>query len=63
VLRFPPDASAGIIVIDAGPRASHRGLLDRTRELLTIIKTRSPEHALWIVEPGRLRVHLSEDDE
>lgn len=28
VLRFPPEASARIIVIDLGPRASHRGLLD-----------------------------------
>jgi predicted nuclease of predicted toxin-antitoxin system len=63
VLRFPPDESAGIIVIDAGPRASHRSLLDRTRELLTIIKTRSPERTLWIVEPGRVRVHLAKDDE
>jgi uncharacterized protein with PIN domain len=63
VLRFPPDASAGIIVIDAGPRASHRSLLDRTRELLTIIKTRSPERTLWIVEPGRVRIHLAKDDE
>jgi hypothetical protein len=50
-------------VIDAGPRASHRSLLDRTRELLTIIKTRSPERTLWIVEPGRVRVHLAKDDE
>lgn len=55
VLRFPPDASAGIIVIDAGPRASHQGLLNRTRELLSVIETRSPDGSLWIVEPGRVR--------
>jgi len=51
-------------VIDAGPRASHRSLLDRKRELLTIINNiRSPQRALWIVEPGRVRVHLAKDNE
>ena len=63
VLRFPPGESAGIIVIDAGPRATHRSLLDRTRELLAIVETRSPERALWIVEPGRVRVHLAKGEE
>jgi phosphoenolpyruvate-protein kinase (PTS system EI component) len=62
VLRFPPDKSAGIVVIDAGPRASHRGLLARTRELFSIFATRSPERALWIVEPGRVRIHLAKDE-
>jgi predicted nuclease of predicted toxin-antitoxin system len=63
VLRFPPEASAGIIVIDVGPRASHQGLLNRTRERLALIETRSPDGVLWIVEPGRVRVHLAKDDE
>jgi hypothetical protein len=63
VLRFPPIASAGIIVIDPGSRASHRGLLERTRELLAMVEMRSPDRALWIVEPGRVRVHLTNDDE
>jgi len=63
VLRFPPEVSAGIIIIDAGPRASHRALLDRVRELLTFLDTRSPDHALWIVEPGRLRIHLPKDSD
>lgn len=63
VLRFPPDAGAGIIVIDVGPRASHQGLLNRTRDLLALIETRSPDRALWIVEPGRVRVHLARGDE
>ena len=63
VLRFPPEASAGIIVIEVGPRASHRSLLERTRELLTLLETRSPERALWILEPGRVRIHLAKDEE
>jgi hypothetical protein len=63
VLRFPPAAGAGIIVIDLGPRATHRGLLERTRELLAMVETRSSDRSLWIVEPGRVRVHLTKDEE
>jgi predicted nuclease of predicted toxin-antitoxin system len=63
VLRFPPDASAGIIVIDAGPQASHQALLARVRELLRTLTTRSPDRELWIVEPGRVRIHLAKDEE
>jgi hypothetical protein len=33
------------------------------RELLIVLRTRSPEGALWIVEPGRLRIHLPPDEE
>jgi predicted nuclease of predicted toxin-antitoxin system len=63
ILRFPPGASAGIIVIDPGSRASHRGLLERARELLAMVETRSPDRALWIVEPGRVRIHLTDREE
>ena len=58
VLRYPPAGSAGIMVLAIGHRASHGALLERVRELLKALETRSPEGALWIVEPGRLRVHL-----
>jgi hypothetical protein len=50
-------------VIDLGSRASHRGLLERTRELLAMVETRSPDRAPWIVEPGRVRIHLANDAE
>jgi hypothetical protein len=45
------------------PRPTHAALLDRVRELLTVLRTRSPEGALWIVEPGRVRIHLPPDDD
>jgi Domain of unknown function (DUF5615) len=61
ILRFPPSASSGIIVIDPGPRAGHRALLERVRELLAVVETRSPDGSLWIVEPARLRIHLTND--
>jgi predicted nuclease of predicted toxin-antitoxin system len=63
VLRYPPAASAGIVVLEIGPRATHRALLDRVRELLALLNTRSPAGELWIVEPGRLRIHLPPDEE
>lgn len=61
VLRFPPSAGAGIIVIDPGPRMGHRALIERTRELLAMMERRSPAGALRIVEPGRLRVYPTND--
>src|SRR5437660_909859 len=63
VLRYPPAASAGIVILEIGRRTTHPALLDRVRELLRLLDTRSPEGALWIVEPGRLRIHLPSDDE
>ena len=50
-------------MINTGPQASHRGLLERARELLAMVETRSPDRALWIVEPGRVRIHLTDNDE
>jgi predicted nuclease of predicted toxin-antitoxin system len=63
VLRYPPATTAGIVVLETGPRATHAVLLDRVRELVILLNTRSPEGALWIVEPGRLRIHLPSDEE
>jgi predicted nuclease of predicted toxin-antitoxin system len=62
VLRHPPAASAGIVVLEIGSRATHAAVLARVRELLRVLNTRSPEGSLWIVEPGRLRIHLSSDE-
>jgi predicted nuclease of predicted toxin-antitoxin system len=63
VLRYPPAAGAGIVVLELGPRATHAGLLDRVRELLTFLRTQSPDGSLWIVEPGRIRIHLSTNED
>jgi predicted nuclease of predicted toxin-antitoxin system len=61
VLRYPPAATAGIVVLEIGPRGTRAGLLDRVRELL-LYSIRSPEGALWIVELGRLQIHLPADE-
>jgi predicted nuclease of predicted toxin-antitoxin system len=62
VLRFPPENSAGIIVLELGPRATLQGILDRLRDLLKVVETRAVAGALWIVEPGRVRIHLRDGE-
>jgi hypothetical protein len=63
ITRFPPHESAGLIILEVGPHATVRAMLDRIRDLLAILETRSVAGALWIVEPGRVRIHLRDDDE
>jgi hypothetical protein len=58
VLRFPPETSAGIVVLDLNPRPTHGTLVARLQDFLAFSKTRSPVGELWIVEPGRVRIHL-----
>jgi hypothetical protein len=61
VLRFPPDQGAGIVILDLGPRASPRRLLDRLRDFLAVAEEQEVRGSLWIVEPGRVRIHLKSD--
>ena len=63
ILRFPPHSSAGIVVLELGGRASLEALLDRLRALLTNLDSHSVAGRLWIIEPGRVRMHLRSEDE
>jgi predicted nuclease of predicted toxin-antitoxin system len=63
VLRFPPAMGRGIVVLDLGPHPSLRALLDRLKDLLRALESNDPNGALWIVEPGRIRLHLSASDD
>jgi predicted nuclease of predicted toxin-antitoxin system len=58
VMRFPPDTSAGIVVLDAGPRATVQAIVERLEAFLEVAETTSVTGALWIVEPGRVRIHI-----
>ena len=58
VLRFPPERGAGLVILEPGPRATPRSLLDRLQDFLAMAEVRSPRGCLWIVEPGRVRIHL-----
>lgn len=61
VLRFPPERSAGLVVLEPGARVTAQSLLNRLRDFLTLAEAQSPSGALRIVEPGRVRVHLPSD--
>lgn len=56
-LRFLPDQSAGIIVLRTGGRVTPSSIEVCLLTLLAFLKTQKIERALWIVEPGRVRVH------
>jgi predicted nuclease of predicted toxin-antitoxin system len=56
VLRYPPEKTSGIIVL-RGPDdlfPTVRVLIDT---LLEALITDNPSGHLWIVEPGRIRIH------
>jgi hypothetical protein len=62
VLRFPPEQTAGLVILEPGLPLTLRSLLDRLRDFLTFAESQSPAGALWIVEPGRVRVHLRREE-
>lgn len=62
VMRFPPKQAAGIVVLELPPCVTPDALLNRLREFLKLQESRSVMHELWIVEPGRIRVHQKDDE-
>ena len=57
VLRFPPERGAGLVILEPGARVTPRSLLDRLQDFLALADVQSPRGTLWIVEPGRVRIH------
>jgi predicted nuclease of predicted toxin-antitoxin system len=56
-LRFPPEATAGIVVPECKGRLSPTVILARVTELATLLRSHSIDRELWIVESGRVRIH------
>jgi predicted nuclease of predicted toxin-antitoxin system len=56
-LRFPPDVTAGIAVLQCQGRLSPSMILARLGELAAMLRTRPNVRELWIVEPRRIRIH------
>ncbi len=60
VTRFPPDRSAGVVVLRL-PRNPTLPLLESlVSALLRALGDRPLAGRLWMVEPGRIRVHQTE---
>ena len=62
VLRFAPHQSAGIVVLELRSRVTTDALLDRLKVFLKVLERQPLGRELWIVEPGRVRIHTSDED-
>jgi hypothetical protein len=62
VLRYPPETSGGIVVF-RGRDDLLPTLRILTETLIGALAKASPSGQLWIVEPGRVRVHESQSEQ
>jgi predicted nuclease of predicted toxin-antitoxin system len=60
VLRFPPSRSAGVVILAAGSRATRAHILNGLEQFLMVATTHDVAGQLWIVEPGRVRIHIEQ---
>jgi predicted nuclease of predicted toxin-antitoxin system len=57
LLDFPPENSSGFIVL-RHPRPTLAGMQALLEQVVLAVAKESPSGRLWIVEPGRIRIHL-----
>jgi predicted nuclease of predicted toxin-antitoxin system len=62
VLRFPPEQSAGVAVLASSGRMTSRLIELLLGQLLDGLKHHELSGRLWIVEPGRIRIHGNTSD-
>ncbi len=58
ILDYPPARYAGLIVL-RHPHPTLAKMLELVRQVALTVAHESPAGRLWIVEPGRIRVHES----
>ena len=56
ILDYPPEDHAGLIVL-RHPRPTLGGMRSLVRQVALAVEQESPVGRLWIVEPGRIRIH------
>ncbi|MEW6351752.1 MAG: DUF5615 family PIN-like protein [Thermodesulfobacteriota bacterium] len=56
ILEYPPEEYPGIIVL-RHPAPTLRGMTRLISQVVSGLRNRSPAGRLWIVEPGRIRIH------
>jgi predicted nuclease of predicted toxin-antitoxin system len=56
VLYYLPENYVGIIVL-RHPHPTLTGMTKLIRQIVTALSSESPVGRLWIVEPGRIRIH------
>lgn len=61
VVRFPPATSPGVAVVELPPGKSPVAMMSALEALLAGLKKDRLDGSLWIIEPGRIRIHERED--
>ncbi len=61
-LLYPPSSTHGIAIINPPPRVSRRFLESMLESFLIAYQGNQLKGKLWIVEPGRIREHQTEED-
>jgi predicted nuclease of predicted toxin-antitoxin system len=56
IIHYPPDRYSGIIVL-RHPKPTLAGMRNLVAQIAEALKRQSPAGELWIVEPGRIRIH------
>jgi hypothetical protein len=63
VLRFPPHESSGIVILELPPHAPPDVMRQRLLDFLAVLESNPLGNELWIVEPGRVRIHQKDAEE
>jgi len=63
VLLHPPEATSGIVVVQLGRRLTRSLLVASIETFLTACEQNLLRGKLWIVEPGRIREHRTDDED
>ena len=61
VIQFPSESCSGIVVIELPPGQSPGAIVKGLETMLEALKENRLDRTLWIVEPGRVRIHQRED--
>jgi predicted nuclease of predicted toxin-antitoxin system len=56
MLRFPPEATPGIVILESPGRLTPAAITARIAEMAALLRVRPIDRELWIVEPGRVRI-------
>jgi predicted nuclease of predicted toxin-antitoxin system len=63
VLRFPPEQTPGLAVLRPAGRPTMAALGRLAEQLIEALSRESIASRLWIIEPGRIRIHESPEAE
>lgn len=63
VLRFPPEPTSGIVVLRPTGKQTIISIMLLAQQFIAALTHETPYGKLWIIEPGRIRIHQSNSDD